>query len=273
MKKTTLAIILLTLLSSGSVMASTSNVNLEDLLGKNIQSTKEKEMNSKLSSVSELRKQALSDVAASFGASAGLTKRMIEIKSDLDKWGIPLDKAFNFEKMRIAQGVLPPVISEGRANYAQHSDFEVRVSDVAFKKESSERFVSVYPTWRDYLQFPTTSFEMPDKSLLPQNEAEVIIWDEWVKSGWAVGYKQAQDIFDNALSRLKRDYLGMIKYKILLAQGVVSSPVVARANMGVTGGGNEMLINDQIFRITDQSSLNANRGDWKNYMPVTSIEK
>ena len=69
---------------------------------------------------------------------------------------------------------------------------------------------------------------------------------------------------------LNRDYKGMIKYKILLAEGLVTPTIIGKQNLGITGGGREMSINDQVFRIMDHSALNPNKSDWKVEYPVSN---
>ena len=65
----------------------------------------------------------------------------------------------------------------------------------------------------------------------------------------------------------------MLTYKILLKQGLITPTVVASSNLGVTGGGNEMSINDQIYRITDHAQLDSNTKNWKSQYPTTYQDK
>lgn len=240
--------------------------NMNDLLSNKIATTQSKNIDN----VSEMRATALKEVATSLGASSGLSFRMSQIKKEIEKKSIELDNIFDFRKTTIDNGVLAPVLTEGLSNYSQNSGDEVRIADKIYKIEVPAKFVSVYPTWRSYLKFSYPTFEYPDKAYLPQNETEERIWDESVKEGWKLGLDQANRIFDASYAKLERDYLGMIKYKILLEEGVISPTIIAKQNLGVTGGGREMSINDQVFRITDHSSLNPNQKDWKVEYPVTN---
>ncbi len=61
-----------------------------------------------------------------------------------------------------------------------------------------------------------------------------------VEMGWFEGIDQADQIYTENLARLKRDYQGMIRYRMLLAQNMVSAPQVAHRELGVTGGGEEL---------------------------------
>ncbi len=55
----------------------------------------------------------------------------------------------------------------------------------------------------------------------------------------------------------------MILYRKLLAQNIVSPPFVSRADLGITGGGDRLRINDQVLRITAVSELKPNSKVWK----------
>ena len=220
--------------------------------------------------VSEMRRTALQEIAGALGASGGLAFRTNQIKQEVDCYADELDKLYDFKKLIIDNGVLPPVLSEGLANYAQESTDQVRIADKIYKIEEKAKFVSVYPTWRNYLRFSFPSYEMPEAAYLPKNDAEKAIWDYAVKEGWEKGVKQANEIYESAYAKLNRDFKGMIKYKILLAEGLVTPTIIGKQNLGITGGGREMSINDQVFRIMDHSSLNPNKNEWKVEYPVSN---
>lgn len=241
-------------------------VNQEDLMSSQLdaKNIKNKE------DVSEIRKEAIKEVAGSLGASSGLNYRMNELRKEVNFKSIDLDKIYDFSQMTIDNGVLAPVLTEGLSNYAQNSEDQVRIADKMYKIEQSAKFVSVYPTWRTYLRFTFPTFEIPNSSYLPKNETEKAIWDLAVKEGWLKGINQANKIFESSYAKLERDYLGMVKYKILLAEGLITPTIIAKQNLGVTGGGKNLSINDQIFRITDHSALNPNKKDWKVEYPVTN---
>ncbi len=241
-------------------------LDMKDLLSGNIASTQVKNSDN----VTEMSATALREVANSLGASSGLAYRMNQIKKEIDIEALRLDHIFDFTKLTIENGVLAPVLTEGLANYAQYSDDEVRIADKLYKIEVPAKFVSVYPTWRTYLRFSYPTFDAPDKAYLPQNDTEKNIWDAAIKEGWDKGREQANLIFESSFAKLERDYLGMIKYKLLLEEGLITPTIVAKQNLGVTGGGKEMAINDQVFRITDHSALNPDQKQWKVEYPVTN---
>ena len=124
--------------------------------------------------VTEMRKQALVELAQSLGASAGMVKQMQILKKDMDKYSTELDRIFDFSKLIIDNGVLAPVLIEGLANYAQNSDDEIRVADKIYKIDVPAKFVSVYPTWRSYVMFSYPSTDIPPNSYLPKNETNLL---------------------------------------------------------------------------------------------------
>lgn len=241
--------------------------SLNDLLSNRI---KERGSAAQKSDVSEMRRQAIVDIASALGASGGLASRMAEIRNEVNQNAYRLDSLYDFTKVIVGNGVLPPVLTEGLSNYSQESDDEVRISDKKYKIEAKAKFVSVYPTWRSYLVFSYPSYEIPPAAYLPKNSDEKAIWDQAVKDGWTKGVMQANNIFELSFNRLNRDYLGMIKYKILLKEGLITPAIIAKQNMGVTGGGDEMDINDSVLRITDHSALNPNKSQWNVEYPVTN---
>ena len=240
--------------------------NISDLMSNKIGGTQPKGKDE----VSEMRKEAIKEVAGSLGASGGLGFRMNELRKEVNIKSLELDALFDFSKMTIDNGVLAPVLTEGLSNYAQASDDQVRIADKIYKIETPAKFISVYPTWRSYLRFSYPSFETPSQAYLPKNDTEKAIWDEAVKEGWSKGVLQANRIFESSYAKLERDYLGMIKYKILLSEGLITPTIIAKQNLGVTGGGREMAVNDQVFRITDHSALNPNNKEWGVEYPVTN---
>lgn len=245
----------------------TKATNLEDLLSNKIEQTGEI---AKKSQVSEMRKAALIEVATNLGTTNGLQYRMEQKQREVNENAEEFDRIFDFTKLTIENGVMAPVLVEGQANYAQNSPDEILVSDKIYRIEAPARFVSVYPNWRHYLVFKYPVHELPPATFLPQNDGEKAIWDEAIRKGWENGVRQAEEIYNASYSRLERDVKGMRLYKILLAEGLITPTIVAGQNLGVTGGGKQMAINQQIFRITDHSALNPNTTDWKVEYPVTN---
>lgn len=212
-----------------------------------------------------MRNDLLKETALSLGARGGLAARLGEINASLEKRSDYLDTVFNFRALILANNILPPVLVEGRNTLNLDNPLEIRVADRSYKIEKQARFVTAPPTWRSYLLLQASKPEVPDASLLPDDsdEAELAIWKEYTERGWEQGIRQANDIYAENLGRLKRDYKGMIRYRKLLAQGMVSAPEVANLNLGITGGGSEMSVNDRVLTIRALPALKANSKEWE----------
>ena len=220
----------------------------------------------KEAAAASIRMDAIQETAASVGARAGLVHRSRQINADILALGeARLDRMFDFSAMMLPDNVIPPVLTEGKGAYAQNSETEIRTAGRMFKIEEQARFSPVPPTWRDYLLQREEAVDTPHSSLLPKTPEERALWDNWVAKGWKHGVEQADSVFSAGLSKLKRDFKGMILYRILLAQGLVSAPQVANSNLGITGGGRQMSIDDRIYKITVPSNLISDSKQWKNW--------
>ncbi|MFM8454923.1 MAG: type IV secretion system DotC family protein [Gammaproteobacteria bacterium] len=215
------------------------------------------------SKVNSMRANILRDTALSMGARGGLAEQAQEINKMLLKHESLLYRIFNFNLMLVNEHVLPPVLIEGRQTLHLASHDSIRIADRTYEILQQAKFVTAAPTWREYLWMSHTSPETPDVSLLPKNYQEKAIWKKFLTEGWAAGKHQAELIFLENINRLKRDYLGMLRYKSLLSQNMVSPPFVASTELGVTGGGQKMTVDDKIMRITAFPMLQADQSTWK----------
>lgn len=238
-----------------------NDVTLEELLSSKIANPPAIE---KKAEIPLIRAEMLQSAAVRLGAMAGLFKKSKEINQTTETLANRLDRIFDFNAMMVQKNVLSPVLTEGMSTFSKNSDNEIRIADRMFRIESNAKFVAYPPTWRDYLGLKeSASFDMPHQSILPKDAAEKALWDEWVRKGWASGEEQASNLFSQGLARLKRDFSGMILYKSLLHNGMITPPIISGANLGTTGGGREMNIGDQVFRVSLPSNLIADPSVWK----------
>ena len=213
--------------------------------------------------VSAIRAQSLRDTALSVGARGALSARGREFNQLMLSYEKLLVRVFHFNGMLLDDNVLPPVLVEARNTLNLTGEDVIRVADRNYQIIQQAKFVTAPPTWREYLWMSYAQPEAPDKTLLPRNKAEQNIWDRYIDEGWEAGLVQAELIFKENLSRLTRDYLGMIMYRKLLAQNMVSPPYVATLDLGITGDGNNMSVNDRVLRITAFPTLQPNGDQWK----------
>ncbi len=218
-----------------------------------------------------MRLDMVRDAALSLGARGGLAARTEQINEELEDQADYLESVFNFQGLMLDNNVLPPVLVEGRDALNLEGPYSIRIADRNYRLVKQAKFVTAVPTWQDYLIVQVKKPEPPDKSLLPKDddEEEIMIWHEYTRIGWEQGIAQADSIYAENLARLKRDYTGMIRYRKLLAQNMVSPPLVAEKEMGVTGGGEQLSVNDRVLTIKALPSLKANSEQW---IPIVTDE-
>ena len=210
-----------------------------------------------------IREQALKEAALSVGAQGALAKRSEEIDTMLAQNSRYLDQIFNFSSLMLPNDVLPPVLLEGDNTVNIADTQTIRISDKMYTIAQQAKFVSVPPTWHDYLWMSFPKPEAPDISILPKNKNEQKTWEIALSVGWKQGSEQGNTIFSDNVARLKRDYEGMILYDKLVLQNMISVPQVANTTLGISGGGDELTVNDQVKRLTSEPSLNPNSQYWK----------
>jgi defect-in-organelle-trafficking protein DotC len=211
----------------------------------------------------KVREMALRETALSLGAQSGLAWRAKYIDEELVKQTRNLDAIYDFNSLILENNVLPPVLLEGR-NTLNLADMQtIRVSDRTYKVAKQAHFVTTPPGWRQYLWMDYKKPEYPNVTLLPTNKIERQIWCDFVDKGWQNGVDQANTILEESIARIKEDFTGMILYRKLLAMNMVSPPFVSNTNLGVTGDGGEIHIDDRVLRITALPALNINSNEWR----------
>lgn len=241
-------------------LASVDTANLQQLENVRVQ---ERPPSDQKIGLSSLRSRSLIDSAMSIGAQGGLAWASNEMNRSMNEDRKYLDTIFNFNGMMLSHGVLPPVLVEGDYTLNLDDPNTIRVADRTYKIVQQARFATTPPNWREYLLLGFSKPELPDRTLLPRTFEEQRVWCAGVKKGWAKGVEQAYSIFQQNLARLKRDFNGMILYRKLLQEQMISQPFVSRTELGVTGDGNDMRINDQVLRIVELPKLQTNTKDWK----------
>jgi defect in organelle trafficking protein DotC len=156
------------------------------------------------------------------------------------------------------------VIEEAR-DVASFDEDQFRTADHVYRIARPERFISVPPTWRDYLLAGlviNSPLDMPDADILPKDEQETALWRDAISSGWSEGCKQGEAILAANFNRLTRDFTGMLRYSILIQQGQVKRTRVAESVQIVTGNGQRLAIGDRHRRITEKAALETNARNW-----------
>lgn len=216
----------------------------------------------------DIREEAIKEAAISYGARAGLAWRTYHIRKDMELRARSLDKVYDFRQLLIAapSGLLiePPIVNENlNALIIEGDGQQAAVSDRIYNISKNARIVSSARNWRTYLEREWGDVDPPPDILLPKDRKERMIWEDLVTKGWQEGARQADEIFEADLNRLVADFEGMIRYRSLLAQGMVSPPYALQVDRGVTGGGDEMRIGDRAVQITGKPSLITGFETWQ----------
>lgn len=215
----------------------------------------------------DIRAEAIREAALSYGARGGLAFRTFEIRQELEKRERYMDKVFDFRQLLVPapSGLLiePPIINESiDALLIEASGQEAAVSDRIYNIVNNAKIVSTARTWRTYLERSWDQVEPPPDLLRPENDEEREIWIEEVNKGWKEGIAQADEIFEANLARLNADFNGMVRYRVLLAQGMVSPPYALQVDRGITGGGDMLRVGDRAVQITGVPELITGADQW-----------
>ncbi len=249
-------------------------LNMEELLTKTPQISKKDSLDidgivdSEVSL--DIRKDAQTDAALSYGARGGLAFRSNEINESLEGYAPALDRVFNFQRLLIKapSGLLiePPIITEAQNTLLiAKSGIEAAVADRIYNIIKDAKIVTAPRDWRQYIQpLPVEKkIKVPPKILWPTTAEEKRNWDDAFMRGWEAGVTQANQIFDSNLERLISDFNGMVRYRMLLAQNIISAPYALHEDRGITGGGDMLRIGDRALRITGPSEFRTGYDEWQ----------
>lgn len=208
------------------------------------------------------RQKHVRDAACAVGVRGGMAESTKRIRSWLDQKAGEFDIKFQFGPLLLQDGVIPPVVTETRDLVSQEKGgFSIRYADTQYRMEVPAQFVTVTPTWRDWLYtglpLGENEIELPSPVSLPRTEDEKIIWSDSVKRCWDTGRVQARSIFEANMSKLERDYTGMVRYRILAARNVISSPVVKTQIEDAIRRAGELTISDVTKQITHQPAFDT----------------
>lgn len=220
-----------------------------------------------------LKYNAMRDAGLALGAQHGYINRMRQIKTALRVNEKSLDDIYDFSVlMKMVNEdsnelyLLPPVLQEGK-NVTKVSDDGRRlvISGKYYRVARSERLVSIAPNWRQYLIFdvPVKTSRPPDVLLPEPGTEEEELWSAWIEKGWKAGVKQAENEMKFRIRRLGDDFVGMIKYMVLVEKGKMNEPVIASSTRNVVGGGDEMYEDQKVIQLSIPSGLNPNVKDWE----------
>ena len=262
-KKIYIALASITMLACAPKVTTTNYGNTTSLNGLLEMSYAPKKHKATNKTMNKIRETALRETGLSLGAQSALAWRGKYIDEQLTLQQRHLDAIYDFKALVLEHNILPPVLLEGRNTLNLADTQTIRISDRTYKVAKQARFITTPPHWRQYLWMDYQPPEPPNVTLLPKTKAESRVWQEAVTRGWNNGVEQANTILEESIARIKEDFNGMILYRKLLALNMVSPPYVSNTDLGITGNGDEIHIDDRVLRITALPALNMNSSEWR----------
>lgn len=213
---------------------------------------------------SDRRNQGIRSESLRVGAAIGGEIMWQQLMDELKKkeYQLALDRIFNFSYLRYDWNMLPPIIESAEQSVELHGHGRLMTTDRIFKIIEPAKLITATPTWRAYFKHYDFTDTTATQSLLPANASETRVWREGLCDGAKQGVIFAADQFADALSRLTRDYKGMLLYKQLEVQGMVKPPKLSSKRHGTQQNHDTLVINKTEYIITDHSRF-LKPSDWE----------
>lgn len=210
------------------------------------------------STVMLMRPNAIRDAAQLVTIQTAIAFRYAELITKTENYSSIMDTAFNFSPLLMTQGdalIMPPILTRGGASL-RIEDRELATATISsYELLEPARFISVMPTWRSYLmmidEFPKP--DEPNPAVMPKNSKEQEIWQKAVRESWLQGVHEAEQLYVENVSRMVRDYRGIMLYHLLVAQDLLSNVHSASTDMGINIAKNKLNIGQKVYRITAPS--------------------
>ena len=218
--------------------------------------------------VSEIRDVALREAALKYGSQYGRWRRAWELLGVLEERESELSTVYDFNRVstaapRGAGHVIPPVVIRAHNAFNSRKDGSVvSVADEYLNIRKPGQISPVVPTWRSYLLSRASAPEAPARGLLPSSDAERERFRDSFDEGWDAGRRQADEEFAHRMQRLSQDFEGMLRYRRLVALGMMNKMVLADADFGVTENGDTMRIGERVVQIVRQSEFQPDSDRW-----------
>ena len=181
-----------------------------------------------------------------------------------------MDAAFNFSPLVMTQGqalIMPPVLTQAGASMRIEDASSATAAETTYELLKPAQYIAAAPTWREFLM--ADDFPMPEKpnpAVLPKNAEERAIWRSAVREAWGQGVAEADQLFADNVSRMVRDYRGIMLYHLLTAQHLLSRVNTASADLGMhmSDKGNKLHIGQKVYRITAPSAFRPHKARKRN---------
>lgn len=219
------------------------------------------------SSADTIRISVLREMGETIGFRSGMVWEAQNLAKELGAHSLQLDRIFQFSTLMTNDSSLPPVIVEANDVAAVSKD-QFRTANKSFNIIRQEQFVSVPPTWRDYLYtglMLSPEITYPGEDARPGSSADTKAWESSLKKGWEQGVEQARQILDENFNRLSRDYNGMMRFNALLRMGMISRTQIASKIYTVSPESNKssLTIGEKHSEIMKNAEFEVNPKKWQ----------
>lgn len=220
------------------------------------------------------RERTIQEYGLRAGAAGGFAERATELESEISRRARDMDSLFMFQAIIDKSGLLPPVIEETTGMLTVKED-RLEAAGKIYKILQKARFSLTTPTWRDYLPVGLKNrdeVEYLPRSLQPKNDSEKHKWEDAVKEGWRIGRERADDVFNANLARMRRDYLGMLRYVELVKMKIVQPPVVASSDQAYRVTNDEAAMGLVTHQVTAPAAMESAHGKWRSGVVLSGAE-
>ena len=216
------------------------------------------------------RINAIYNEAVRYGAQIALRDTILAYQDRIKEESSSLESNFNFGNYMLHKNTIIPPIINLRQDGITVSDTTFTKTDINYYISSQARFSSRIPNYRDYLSFNEYSVRDPSVFNVPQTANEVTHWMNGIYDGWKRGEVQGNIEIDNATTRLKLDFLGMVRYHMLSVKKMVSEPVISKSKINISGDDENIEVGVVNFVMDGKPVFEL---DMENWIPLPMIDE
>ena len=212
----------------------------------------------------QLRLNSILNVAMQYGVESALYFRGKEFLKKLDENEAQLMQAFNYRILMLGNGNIKPAVID-KVDYSLQTEDKrtQRKIKTQYKLVEQSELVIGAPSHVDF--FVNLNFrkpKAPNKYLIPVQEDEKKAWRRGAELGWSEGIQQADQIIQHDTRSLLRNYLGSIRFHILLKMNVVTEPTAVETTIGTTASGSVLNVGESVYDLVNLPNFNDNEMEW-----------
>lgn len=226
--------------------------------------------------VTLMRPAAIREAAQLVTFQTAIAWRYKQLVAATESHGAIMDTAFDFSPLVMTQGdalIMPPLLTRAGASMRIEKPETATAAETTYELLEPARYIATVPNWREFLMtdgFPEP--EKPNPAVLPKNDEERAIWRMAVREAWAQGLAEADQLYEDNVSRMVRNYRGVMLYHLLTAQHLLSRVETASGDLGMHTSGNKLHIGQKIYRITAPSVFTAKEAELHYAVPSKSLK-